>query len=69
MIEGFSRRAIIMIMRWAAVALLSVAFLCAGLAEGAKKIKGGTVSITFGPEPETMDPHTSSSALVVTVHR
>ena len=58
-----------MIMRWAAVALVSAAFLCAGPADAAKKIKDGTISITFGPEPETMDPHTSSSALAVTVHR
>lgn len=34
-----------------------------------KKIKEGTITLSFGPEPETMDPHTQSSAILVTVHR
>jgi len=58
-----------MTIRWTAAVLLPLALLFTGGAEGAKKFKEGAITITFGPEPVTMDPHTSSSAITVTVHR
>ncbi|MFC1491965.1 ABC transporter substrate-binding protein [Nitrospinota bacterium] len=38
-------------------------------ADAGKKIKEGTITVSFGPGPVTMDPHTSSSAITSTVHR
>lgn len=58
-----------MMRRWGVAALASVALLWGGPADAAKTVKDGIVTISFGPEPDTMDPHTSSSAITVTVHR
>ena len=59
-------------MRMRFALLLACSLLAAGIvppASAAKTIKPQTITISLGSELETMDPHTSSSALATNVHR
>jgi peptide/nickel transport system substrate-binding protein len=52
-----------------ALAGLSVAFAQVAYCAAPKNIKNTTITISLGSDLETMDPHTSTSALTTTLHR
>jgi peptide/nickel transport system substrate-binding protein len=54
-------------LRTVGLALVLLAFPAS--AGAAKNIKDGTISVSFGADAVTMDPHTDSSAILTSVHR
>ena len=58
-----------MLRRLTAAAIALTLLTLPVFAGAAKKIKKGTIAITFGTSPVTMDPHTSSSAILTTILR
>ncbi len=55
--------------RWILTAVFLAACGVAHAAAPAKNIKNATITVSLGAEVDTMDPHSSSSALATTIHR